>query len=132
MGDMTIALIVIGLILLTVIGLAALMWNSESMQASAAASFEAKGGLILDESAAVDVPWIGSAFGWMLLVVGAALSIGSFFLPTSVDTYSVYGPTGVHNLGLMQTQLMVLFCGLGLFVGGIVLLGVGAIIRRMR
>ena len=128
-GTFGVVAIVIGLMLVTIIGIAALMWGSESKQVAEAQSFAAKGGLVLDETVAVYVPWIGNLFGWLLLVIGTLAAIVSFFLPTSIETY---GASDVHNIGMMQTQLMVLLLGLAMFVGGLMLICVAALIRYLR
>jgi hypothetical protein len=72
------------------------------------------------------------SWGWGLLAVGALAAIGSFFMPTSVQTYASFVEDGVHNVGLMQQQMMVFQAGLCAVLSGIVCLAAGAIIEALR
>lgn len=71
--------------------------------------------------------------GFCLLVVGVVAALVSFFLPTTVESYSTYsiGGGGTLNLGLLQNQMMVLQVGLAGFIGGAVLMGCGEIAERL-
>lgn len=71
--------------------------------------------------------------GFCLLIVGAMAALVSFFLPTTVESYSTYsiGGGGTLNLGLLQNQMMVLHVGLAGFIGGAVLYGCGEVAQRL-
>lgn len=71
-----------------------------------------------------------ATWGWGLLVAGIALAVGSQFMSTAVESYSSFGSDGVHNIGLMQQQMMVFQAGLTAALGGVVCLAAGAIIDR--
>lgn len=70
-----------------------------------------------------------ASWGWSLLAIGVLAAIGSFFMPTSVQGYASFGEDGVHNVGLMQQQMMVFQAGLSAALGGIVCLATNAIIE---
>jgi hypothetical protein len=61
--------------------------------------------------------------GWSLLGLGILVT----FLAFSQDT----APEGTHNMGLMQTQMMLLHTGLVLALGGGLVTSIGAVVQRM-
>lgn len=78
-----------------------------------------------------------SVIGWLLLAVGATVTIVSFFLRTSVtsttggdmigDTYIPQTTSSVINIGMLQNQLMVFQTGLVLVIGGLLLISAATI-----
>ena len=71
--------------------------------------------------------------GYCLFICGAICAVVSFFLPTTVESYSTYSIAGggTLNLGLLQDQMMVLHVGLTGFLGGAVLIGCGEVAERL-
>lgn len=66
--------------------------------------------------------------GSVVAVAGAAISVASFFLRTSVPT--VYGDgSSTINIGLLQDQLLTFQSGCVLFLAGIVLHASGALLE---
>lgn len=61
--------------------------------------------------------------GLGLLAAGVLVVIVAFFQDTA--------PEGTHNLGLLQTQMMLLHTGLALALGGAVVAAIGAAVGRM-
>lgn len=61
-------------------------------------------------------PQVNSGGG--LTIAGVVVSLGSFVMDTTVNNYALGSAT--HNLGLMQTQMMVLHVGLAMFLGGLI------------
>ena len=70
------------------------------------------------------------SWGGGLLALGILGAVGSQFMNTTVASYPSYASEGVHNIGLMQQQLMVFQAGLAASLGGIICLAVGLILER--
>jgi hypothetical protein len=76
--------------------------------------------------------------GWLLVVFGLMVAVGSLLMPTTapieVPSASIYGlPTrsDVYNLGLLQHQMMVFVVGCALSVLGGALAGIGQLEDRL-
>jgi hypothetical protein len=70
--------------------------------------------------------------GSILFITGAFCALASFLMPTAVDSSSdVSMFRGTLNLGLLQSQMMVLHVGLSGFIAGAVLIGAGEIAERL-
>lgn len=83
------------------------------------------------------------AAGWLLLFIGCGLAYLAFNIDTTVPTEPVVSPGGydspnkiggdsVHNLGLLQQQMMWLHVGLALVLAGFLGIFAGAIIKAIR
>lgn len=68
-------------------------------------------------------------FGWLLMVAGVVISGLALTMDVTVTTYDPSGllPGSVVNLHLLQQQGMAFYGGLGLFIAGVVALGLGKI-----
>lgn len=68
-------------------------------------------------------------FGWGLMIVGAFAVIIGLGMDVSVPSYDTSGfsPSSVVNIHLLQQQAMAFYGGMGLFVAGVVSLGLGRI-----
>lgn len=64
-------------------------------------------------------------FGWLLMVAGVVISGLALTMDVTVTTYDPSGllPGSVVNLHLLQQQGMAFYGGLGLFIAGVVALG---------
>lgn len=60
--------------------------------------------------------------GFVLMAVGAVMALIAFGMDTTVDSTDAGGilPSRTHNLGLLQTQMMVLQTGLAMLIAGAV------------
>lgn len=64
--------------------------------------------------------------GW-LIALGAIIAFGAFFYPTTVETFS---SERVVNLGQLQIQMLILICGLAVFLAGVILTSMGIASER--
>lgn len=74
----------------------------------------------------------GSGLG--LLIAGLAIIIYSFTMKTYVESYSNLSQetSQVNNIGMLQTQQNFLILGTGIFIAGILLIGLGEIQTTIR
>jgi hypothetical protein len=61
--------------------------------------------------------------GLGLLGFGSLMTVVAFWQDTA--------PEGTHNLGLLQTQMMLLYIGLIIGLGGSIVASIGAVVQRM-
>jgi hypothetical protein len=75
--------------------------------------------------------WAYSVWGWILFAVSMIAVIIAIIMDTSVEGYTSDGPSRIVNIGLQQRQSMLALFAATTFIGSLLLIAVGSIVKRL-